>query len=66
VPFGAEIATIDPGTDQAWEALRALYLVGRPEDIPAVAHYEQNLPEISDAVRQQAVLTEQAIRQRTK
>ena len=66
VASGAEVATIDPGTDQVWEALRALYLIGQPEDIPAVAHYEQNLPEISDAVRQQAALTEQAIRQRAK
>ena len=66
VASGAEIATIDPGTEQVWEALRALYLVGQPEDIPAVTRYTQSLPEISDAVRQQAMLTEQAIRQRTK
>ena len=66
VDSGAEIAIIDPGTDQVWEALRALYLIGQPEDIPAVAHYEQGLPEISDAVRQQAALTEQAIRGRAK
>jgi biotin carboxyl carrier protein len=65
VASGADIATIDPGTEQVWEALRALYLVGQPEDIPAVTRYEQNLPEISDAVRQQAMLTEKAIRGRT-
>jgi hypothetical protein len=44
--------------------LRALYLIGQPEDIPTVRRYERNLPEISDAVRQQAMLTEQAIQQR--
>jgi biotin carboxyl carrier protein len=66
VTSGAEIATIDPGTEQVWEALRALYLVGQPEDIPAVTRYERDLPEISDAVRQQAALTEQAIRQRAE
>src|SRR5580692_513984 len=33
VAAGAEIATIDPGTEQVWEALRALYLIGQPEDM---------------------------------
>jgi HEAT repeat protein len=64
VGSGAEVAAIDPATDQVWEALRALYLIGQPEDIPTVRRYERNLPEISDAVRQQAMLTEQAIQQR--
>ena len=49
-----------------WEALRALYLVGQPEDIPAIQPYERELPEIPDHVRKQAVETEQAIRERAK
>jgi biotin carboxyl carrier protein len=61
-----EIATLDPGTDQVWEALRALYLIGRPEDIPAIQPYERELPEIPDHVRQQAVATERAIRERAR
>ena len=61
---GAEIATIDPGDEQVWEALRALYLIGQAEDLTAVRPYERELTEISDRVRQQAVLTEQAIRSR--
>jgi biotin carboxyl carrier protein len=64
VAAGAAIATLDPGTEQVWEALRALYLVGQPEDIPAIQPYERELPEIPDHVRQQAVATEQAIRKR--
>jgi len=63
---GDEIATIDPGTDQVWEALRALYLIGQPEDIPAIQSYERNLPDIPEHVRQQAVATEKAIRDRAK
>jgi len=63
---GTEIATIDPGTEQVWEALRALYLVGQPEDIAAVIPYEREVPDIPDHVRQQAVSTEQAIRGREK
>ncbi len=66
VAANAEIATIDPATEQVWEALRALYLIGQLEDIPAVTPYERALPEVSDAVRQQATLTERAIRERVK
>lgn len=63
---GAEIATVDPGTEQVWEALRGLYLVGQSEDLPAVLPYERELPDIPDHVRQQAVATEKAIRGREK
>ena len=66
VASGEEIASLDPGTDQVWEALRALYLVGQPEDIPAIQPYERELPEIPDHVRKQAVETERAIRERAK
>ena len=66
VAAGDEIAALDPGIDQVWEALRALYLIGQPEDIPAIQPYERELPEIPDHVRQQAVATEQAIRERAK
>jgi biotin carboxyl carrier protein len=64
VAAGARIATVDPAADQVWEALRALYLIGLPEDIAAVAPYERELPDIPDHVRQQATETEKAIRER--
>jgi biotin carboxyl carrier protein len=64
VAAGDEIATLDPGMDQVWEALRALYLIGQPEDIPAIRPYERELPEIPDHLRQQAVETERAIQER--
>jgi len=66
VASGAAIATIDPGMEQVWEALRALYLIGQPEDIAAVLPYERELPDIPEHVRQQAVSTEKAIREREK
>jgi biotin carboxyl carrier protein len=66
VEAGAEIATIDPGTEQVWEALRALYLIGQPEDIRAVSPFEREMPDISNDVRNQAIETEKAIRERTK
>lgn len=61
---GAVIATIQPETEQVWEALRGLYVVGTMEDLPVVTSYERDLPEIPDRVRQQAKLTEEAIRSR--
>jgi biotin carboxyl carrier protein len=64
ITAGAEIATVDPGDEQVWEALRALYLVGQPDDLPAVRPYQRELPEVSDRVRQQALLTEKSIRER--
>src|SRR5438105_8428211 len=57
------IATLDPGTDQVWEALRALYLIGQADDIPAINPYERDLPDIPEHVREQAAETERAIRQ---
>jgi hypothetical protein len=65
VAAGTEIATVDPGDEQVWEALRALYLIGQVDDLPAIRPYERALPEISDRVRQQAALTEKVIRERS-
>src|SRR5271168_446519 len=64
ISAGAEVAVVDPANEQVWEALRALYLIGQPEDIDAVRAYERELPDISNDVRQQAVETEKAIWQR--
>jgi len=62
---GAEVALIDPANEQVWEALRALYLIGQPDDLPAIRPYQRDLPDISNDVRQQALETEQAIRKRS-
>jgi HEAT repeat len=61
VAAGAEIGVVDPAADQVWEALRALYLIGQPEDLAAIRPYERDLPDISNDVRQQAAETEKAI-----
>ena len=66
VATGDEIATVAPGTDQVWEALRALYLIGQPDDIPAILPYKRELPDIPDHVRQQAMDTEKAVLERNK
>jgi len=62
---GAEVAVIDPGSEPVWEALRALYVIGQPEDLAAVLPYERDLPNISNNIRQQAIETDRAIRSRS-
>src|SRR6202140_4885571 len=61
VAAGGEVASIDPSSEQVWEALRALYLVGQLEDLPAIRFYDRNVPEIPDRLREQALLTQKAI-----
>src|SRR5205807_2576422 len=48
---GDLVAVVDPATEQVWEALRALYLIGLPEDLDAIRPYERDLPNISNDVR---------------
>jgi biotin carboxyl carrier protein len=64
VQAGSELAVMDPAPEQVWEALRALYLVGQKEDLPAVTAYGKNSPNMPDRVRDQAILTEKAILER--
>lgn len=66
VAAGAELATVDPGTDQVWEALRALYIIGQTDDLPFVLPYERDLADVPTHIRQQATETERAIRERAK
>ena len=66
VAAGAQLAVVDPGEDQVWEALRALYVIGSSEDLPAIARYEREQAGLPDRIRQQAILTEHAIRQRAE
>ena len=64
VTTGAELALVDPGSEQVWEALRALYVIGTPDDLAYVTPYERETPEYPQRVAQQANETERAIRQR--
>jgi len=61
---GTAIATIEPGEEQVWEALRALYLIGQVEDLPAIRPYQRELPEVPERLRLQAIEAERAIRER--
>src|ERR1700687_906713 len=63
---GTAIATVEPGEEQVWEALRALYLIGQLEDLPAIRPYQRELPEVPERLRQQALETERAILERAR
>src|SRR5229473_2780259 len=63
---GSAIATVEPGEEQVWEALRALCLIGQLEDLPAIRPYQRELPEVPERLRQQAIETERAIQERAR
>lgn len=64
VALGDGVAVIFPDEGQVVEALRALYLVGRPEDLADVDRFAGGAPGMSNRVRAQAQETARAIRER--
>ncbi|PYV42084.1 MAG: hypothetical protein DMG06_15180 [Acidobacteria bacterium] len=64
VSFGEEIILLSPAQEQVWEALRALYLVGQSEDLPDIERFAGRAPHMADRIRQQALLTIEAIKRR--
>jgi biotin carboxyl carrier protein len=63
VSAGQAIVTLDPSESMVWEALRALYLVGRADDLPDVERFARG--GVSQQVMQQAQSTAQAIHSRS-
>ncbi len=61
---GQSLLTIAPSEDLVWEMLRALYLIGQPEDMPAIQRYVRGDAGMTERVRQQAELAARAIRSR--
>jgi biotin carboxyl carrier protein len=70
VPEGSEIQAgqpmlqIDPSSDMVWESLRALYLIGQKEDLPAVSQYIRGADRMPPQVQKQAELTARIIASR--
>ena len=64
VGSGQPIVALAPSPEMVWEALRALYLIGQPEDLPAIDRYARGIEGMPESVRQQAVLTARQIRDR--
>ncbi len=63
VQASAPIMLIDPSSAEIWESLRALYLVGNKEDLPAIEQISQGAGVTTD-LRTQAEATAKAIKSR--
>jgi biotin carboxyl carrier protein len=64
VAAGQTIVLLAPSQDMVWEALRALFLIGQPDDIPAIAPYARGAEGMPPQIQQQAKLTLQQIEAR--
>jgi multidrug efflux pump subunit AcrA (membrane-fusion protein) len=64
VTKGQPVLLVDPSVSEIWESLRALYLVGQLEDLPAIENIARGASDVPPNVRQQAELTASAIRSR--
>jgi biotin carboxyl carrier protein len=65
VSAGQPIVSLAPNEEMAWEALRALYLIGTTADLSSVERYRRAFPQASTQIQKQASLTAQAIRSRS-
>jgi HEAT repeat protein len=64
VSVGQPILLVDPSADEIWESLRALYIIGQAQDLPAVEDFARGATDLPGNLRQQAELTATAIRSR--
>ena len=62
---GQPVLLVDPSSDEIWEALRALYLIGDAQDLPVLDNIARGAGDVPLRVRQQAEITASAIRSRT-
>src|SRR6185295_8244913 len=62
VALNQPILLIDPSTTEVYEALRALYLIGEPQDLSAVLQFVHGGDSVPANVRQQAELTAAQLR----
>ncbi|HMD31837.1 MAG TPA: HEAT repeat domain-containing protein [Candidatus Acidoferrales bacterium] len=58
------ICLLSPDPSSAWEALRGLYLIGRPEDATVIASFLRTTPDLPASVAEQARLTLQTLQSR--
>ncbi len=61
---GQPVLLVDPSSDEIWEALRALYLIGDAQDLPVLDSLARGAGDVPPRVRQQAEITASAIRSR--
>lgn len=62
---GQAVLLVDPSSDEIWEALRALYLIGDAQDLPVLDGIARGAGDASLKIRQQAEVSASAIRSRS-
>ncbi len=65
IAAGQTLLFIAPGNEIVWEGLRALYLIGKPEDAATIEPYVRGGGDIPPQVREQARLTLERVRSRS-
>jgi hypothetical protein len=66
VESGAPMLQVDPSPEMVWESLRALYLIGQKDDLPAVNNYARGVEGMPPQVAQQAALSAREISSRAE
>lgn len=61
---GDQLLVLAPDGENVLQALRALYLVGRPEDLPEIERYARGVEGMPARVKEQAALTAEEIKRR--
>jgi biotin carboxyl carrier protein len=61
IQTGQQMLIIDPSPEMVWESLRALYLIGQKDDLPAVHRYVRGIDGMPPQIQQQATLTARQI-----
>ena len=64
VNAGDPLMSLSPSPEEVWEALRALYVIGKPEDIASVNRYAHTNADMPDSIRRQAIESVRVIRAR--
>src|SRR5258708_14916968 len=64
VENGKSMLLVDPSPEMVWESLRALYLIGQKDDLPAINRYARGVDAMPPQVQQQAALTAKEISSR--
>jgi multidrug efflux pump subunit AcrA (membrane-fusion protein) len=66
VEAGQQMLLVDPSPEMVWESLRALYLIGRGEDLAAINRYVRGIDGMPLQIQQQAAITAREISSRMK
>ena len=66
VKTGEPLLLVDPSPEMVWESLRALYLIGQKDDLPAVNPYVRGAEGMPPQIQQQAALTAREISARAE